>query len=265
MNRKRLMKTCMAGAMAALLVVDTGVPAAAAGLNDGLQKAAQLSAQPIGADSGNESVAQNGMTSKSVIVKVTFVDESGNNVGGGDFFVDADGDGVFNYSELQLPEGYELVTAGDAFVSQGSFTVTVKKTVSSSIVKVTFVDENGNNVGGGDFFVDADGDGVFNYSELQLPEGYELVTAGDAFVSQGSFTVTVKKTVSSSIVKVTFVDENGNNVGGGDFFVDADGDGVFNYSELQLPEGYELVTAGDAFVSDLWMRTATMLAAATSL
>ena len=29
-------------------------------------------------------------------------------------------------------------------------------------------------VAGGDYFVDADGDGIFNLSELPVPEGYEL-------------------------------------------------------------------------------------------
>ncbi len=178
------------------------------------------------------------------------MDENGNNVGGGDFFVDADGDGVFNYSELQLPEGYELVTAGDAFVSQGSFTVTVKKTVSSSIVKVIFVDENGNNVGGGDYFVDADGDGIFNYSELTLPAGYELVQSGDEFVGADTYTVKVQKIVDGTMINVVFVDEHGNSLGGGDYIVDTDNDGIFNYSELPVPEGYELTVSGDAFVKD---------------
>ena len=45
---------------------------------------------------------------------------------------------------------------------------------------------------------------------------------------------------TESIVKVQFVDENGNVIAGGDYFVDADGDGIFHHSELLewATEGY---------------------------
>ena len=54
---------------------------------------------------------------------------------------------------------------------------------------------------------------------------------------------------SASIIKVLF-DYDGKTVGGGDFFVDEDGDGIFKLSELTLPKGYELAETGDKFVKD---------------
>ena len=53
-----------------------------------------------------------------------------------------------------------------------------------SIVKIQFVDEKGNVVAGGDYFVDKDGDGIFNHTEILewVPEGYELKSFGDYLV-----------------------------------------------------------------------------------
>ena len=54
--------------------------------------------------------------------------------------------------------------------------------MEDTIIHVVYVDEEGNNLGGGDYFVDLDDDGIANYSELALPEGYELIQTGDFFV-----------------------------------------------------------------------------------
>ena len=193
------------------------------------------------------------------IINVVFTDAQGNNVGGGDYFVDEDGDGIFNYSELDVPEGYKLVVTGDAFVNDFVGKTTELKVVrdGAAIINVTFTDAQGNNVGGGDYFVDEDGDGIFNYSELDVPEGYKLVVTGDAFVNDFVGKTTELKVVrdGAAIINVTFTDAQGNNVGGGDYFVDEDGDGIFNYSELDVPEGYKLVVTGDAFVNDFVGKT----------
>ena len=196
---------------------------------------------------------------QSTIINVVFTDAQGNNVGGGDYFVDEDGDGIFNYSELDVPEGYKLVVTGDAFVNDFVGKTTELKVVrdGAAIINVTFTDAQGNNVGGGDYFVDEDGDGIFNYSELDVPEGYKLVVTGDAFVNDFVGKTTELKVVrdGAAIINVTFTDAQGNNVGGGDYFVDEDGDGIFNYSELDVPEGYKLVVTGDAFVNDFVGKT----------
>ena len=188
----------------------------------------------------------------SAIIHVLFKSEGGKNLGGGDFFVDPDGDGVANYSELTLPEGYELIETGDFFVdTEKTYEITLNKEIEGTIINVVYVDEEGNNLGGGDFFVDKDDDGIANYSELDLPEGYELVQTGDFFVNAGeSYTIELRKIQEGTIINVVFEDENGNNLGGGDYLVDADGDGIANYSELELPVGYELIETGDFFVKD---------------
>ena len=193
---------------------------------------------------------------QSTIINVVFTDAQGNNVGGGDYFVDEDGDGIFNYSELDVPEGYKLVETGDAFVSDFVGKTTELKVVrdGAAIINVTFTDAQGNNVGGGDYFVDEDGDGIFNYSELDVPEGYKLVVTGDAFVNDFVGKTTELKVVrdGAAIINAQFVDEDGNVIAGGDYFVDEDGDGIFNYSELAeyVPEGYTMQTLGDAFVAE---------------
>ena len=200
----------------------------------------------------------------AAIINVVFEDSQGNNLGGGDCFVDADGDGIFNYSELDeiIPEGYKLAVTGDAFVSDFAEDGTVLRVVrdGAAIINVVFVDSQGNNLGGGDYFVDEDGDGIFNYSELILPEGYKLKVTGDAFVSdfaEPGTEITLLRD-GAAIIHVVFVDKDGNNLGGGDYFVDEDGDGIFNFSELLLPEGYELIVTGDAFVNDYLDATITL-------
>ena len=128
---------------------------------------------------------------------------------------------------MPLPEGYKLKETGDFFVEDGGkYTVVLDKIVDGTVVNVVFVDEAGNNLGGGDYRVDLDNDGVANYSELTLPAGYELIETGD-------------------------------------FFVDPDGDGIANYSELTLPVGYELITTGDFFVENGASYTITLRAITT--
>ena len=158
-------------------------------------------------------------------------------------------------SELPVPEGYKAETGGDFFTKDYADTalqVTVDKIAKASVVKAQFVDAAGTVVAGGDYFVDADGDGVFNVSELPVPEGYKAETVGDFFTKDYADTalqVTVDKIAKASIINVQFMDGN-KVVAGGDYFVDADGDGIFNLSELPVPEGYELSLAGDQFVKD---------------
>lgn len=205
------------------------------------------------------------VTSKTI--NVVYVDENGKNLGGGDYIVDPDGDGIANYSELSLPEGYKLKETGDFFVEDGGkYTVVLDKIVDGTVVNVVFVDEAGNNLGGGDYRVDLDNDGVANYSELTLPAGYELITTGDFFVKDfegKTTTITLQKIVKDTIINVVYVDEEGNVLGGGDFFVDPDGDGIANYSELTLPVGYELITTGDFFVENGASYTITLRAITT--
>ena len=68
---------------------------------------------------------------------MTFKDGAGNVLGGGDYFVDEDGDGIANYSELDLPVGYELKETGDFFVENGAhYDITLK--MRETVLTVTF-------------------------------------------------------------------------------------------------------------------------------
>lgn len=162
MYRKKLMRACLTGLMVVTVATANVAPVFAAE-----------------APAGTETT-----TSKASVVKAQFVDAAGTVVAGGDYFVDADGDGIFNVSELPVPEGYKAETVGDFFTKDYADTalqVTVDKIAKASIINVQFMDGN-KVVAGGDYFVDADGDGIFNLSELPVPEGYELSLAGDQFV-----------------------------------------------------------------------------------
>ena len=198
---------------------------------------------------------------KSSVIKVTLVDVDGNfAVGGGEYRVDVDGDGVANWQEVALPEGYEFCEKGDFFVKdyrpELDRQVNVKKMTQGTIVNFTFVDEEGNKLGGGDVLVDTDNDNVANYNELStiIPDGYELVVTGDFNVHEaklnGTNEITVRKKTVGSVVNIQFEDKYGNALGGGDYVVDPDGDGIFNMSEVALPQGYKLTLCGDFFVSE---------------
>ena len=236
MYRKKLMRACLTGLMVVTVATANVAPVFAA-----------------------EAPAVTEMTTaKTSVVKAQFVDAAGTVVAGGDYFVDADGDGVFNVSELPVPEGYKAETVGDFSTKDYADTalqVTVDKIAKASVVKAQFVDAAGTVVAGGDYFVDADGDGVFNVSELPVPEGYKAETVGDFSTKDYADTalqVTVDKIAKASVVKAQFVDEAGVVLAGGDYFVDADGDGIFNVNELTewLPEGYKPMVLGDFFVAD---------------
>lgn len=161
MYRKKLMRACLTGLMVVTVATANVAPVFAAE-----------------APAGTETT-----TSKASVVKAQFVDAAGTVVAGGDYFVDADGDGIFNVSELPVPEGYKAETVGDFFTKDYADTalqVTVDKIAKASIINVQFMDGN-KVVAGGDYFVDADGDGIFNHTEVLewVPEGYELATLGD--------------------------------------------------------------------------------------
>ena len=141
-----------------------------------------------------------------------------------------------------------MTVSGECVVSEGTSKVKVEKINKGKIINVTYTDPQGNSLGGGDYVVDIDGDGIANYSELPLPVGYKLNVSGDFFVEEGEHYEFVLNREDAAIIHVVFKSEGGKNLGGGDYFVDYDGDGIANYDELTLPEGYELIETGDFFV-----------------
>ena len=194
------------------------------------------------------------MRDGAAIINVTFVDAQGNNVGGGDYFVDEDGDGIFNYSELDVPEGYKLVVTGDAFVSDFAGRSTELRVVrdGAAIIHAQFVYDD-TVIAGGDYFVDEDGDGIFNYSELQeyVPEGYRMLLGGDVFVSEDTYVIPLEKTETAPETRIITVEYFVRNDSGeetvGTETVEVDKDAYhLNTSMLKsVPEGYELASVGD--------------------
>lgn len=227
MYRKKLMRACLTGLMVVTVATANVAPVFAAE-----------------APAGTETT-----TSKASVVKAQFVDVAGTVVAGGDYFVDADGDGIFNVSELPVPEGYKAETVGDFFTKDYADTalqVTVDKIAKASIINVQFMDGN-KVVAGGDYFVDADGDGIFNLSELPVPEGYELSLAGDQFVKDyvGKTTQLKVKVVKAATMKVVYKDQTTQEVVGEETLTgsrqDADGNYVFDAAvDFNIPFGYQL-------------------------
>lgn len=180
--------------------------------------------------------------------------------------LDKDGSWTINANELPTIANYTITSQGDLLSLYGGsvieVTVKANETQKDVIMKVQFVDENGTVVAGGDYFVP---EGINNYSILEqyLPAGYEMTVSGDFNTANGPLTVSVKKIVTSKTINVVFLDEAGNNLGGEDYYIDADGDGIANYSELTLPVGYELITTGDFFVENGASYTITLRAITT--
>jgi len=236
MYRKKLLRACLTGVMVVSIATANVAPV-------------------IAAEPTTETQEQTEKAEK-VRVQVNFVNEDGQAVLGK--WVELT-EGTHNYSELKehLPEGYEMTSSGDFYAEEkGNVTVGVKKIVQEAEkvrVQVDFVNEDGQAVLGK--WVELT-EGVHNYSELKehLPEGYEMTSSGDFYAKEkGNVTVGVKKIVKESIVKIQFVDADTDEVvAGGDYFVDADGDGIFNHEEVLewVPEGYELQKFGDFQVSD---------------
>ena len=74
---------------------------------------------------------------------------------------------------------------------------------------MVFVDENGNTIKEETQTVDEDGDGMFKFSELTLPDGYELNGGGDQFTGEESYEVPVTETLKAAYVTITFETKDG--------------------------------------------------------
>ena len=176
--------------------------------------------------------------------------------------------GAHQFSELTLPQGYELVSDGSFTVVSSAdiipVTVRAKEAVEETatvIASLQFIDADGNYAGGGDYFVDLDDDGIANYSELQLPEDYELIQTGDFFVDANNpYTITLHKVQTHEVEQdtatlvVKYVKEGTNEVVGEDEAYTADGVKgevhTFNV-DLKAPKGYELVEDEDSLSLDV--------------
>lgn len=174
---------------------------------------------------------------------------------------------MFNYSELEeyVPEGYVMTVSGDVTVYDGEILEVnvAPKDASVSVgdffVNVKFVSDGKEIVPAKDYIINGtqvdNGKYVytmFNYSELKeyVPEGYAMTAAGDVTVYDGeTLEVNLDKIQKESIVNVRFVYHK-KVLASGDYFVDPDGDGIFNWSELSkyVPDGYKMLRWGNESV-----------------
>ena len=236
MYRKKLMRACLMGTLVVSMAASNVAPYA------------PLAATTVQAATGTK-------------VNVVFVDENGNTIKEETQTVDEDGDGMFKFSELTLPDGYELNGGGDQFTGEESYEVPVTETLKAAYVTITFETKDGEVIEKVTPTPKKAPAGEIVYyvlgEDFDLPEGYKLAEGMMTTIefpagSVGGPTLIVEKIQTGTQINVTFVDAAGNNVGGGDVVVDEDGDGIFKYDELNeiVPDGYKLTAGGDQFVSD---------------
>lgn len=237
MYRKKLMRACLAGIMAAT-VVGSSVPAYAA--------------EP-------EQVAQEGTVQEERTVYVSFATEDGVKVSDDVLPIKVSGT-IFHTSKLtKLPAGYELCSVGDVYVGEAdAVTVAVRKveTVKATVLRVVYKDEATQEVVGEETLTggrqNEDGKYIFNADiDFNIPEGYEAaVNYGDIELEEGtasSMECLVKKAPEFEYAKVTYVDaDNGEYVVGyGTAKVERDATYFHTSILTDIPEGYEIAEVGD--------------------
>ena len=238
MYRKKLMRACLAGVMAAT-VVGSSVPAYAA--------------EPEGAV--QEEVVQEERT-----VYVSFATENGVKVSDDVLPIKVSGT-TFHTSKLtKLPAGYELCSVGDVYVGEAdAVTVTVReKAAEERTVYVKFETEDGKLLD--DVLPIKVSGTTFHTSKLtKLPAGYELCSVGDVYVGEAdAVTVTVRKveTVKATVLRVVYRDEATQKVVGEETLTggrqNEEGNYIFNADiDFNIPEGYEVaVNYGDIEVAE---------------
>ncbi len=186
-------------------------------------------------------------------VAVDYVDQNGNVLGRSTAVVDEGAYNINSSAFTDVPEGYELVNAGDYRIGCG--VVVELRSATTKVIGVNYWDEeNGKQAGEGEVTVDADAWNV-NSSELtDIPEGYELTVVGDFAINDGWIFVSVRPVATTKTVGVNYWDvENGKQVCEGEVTVDADATNVNTSALTDIPEGYELVSVGDISINDGWI------------
>ena len=132
------------------------------------------------------------VTKKTATLYVAYVDESAHQVGTTQQKITKEGnDGenyTFNITDLNVPDGYELVTAtwekSVAYGDEEFVNVTVKKKEAKkadAVLRVHYVDETGTPLDGSQYIVSLTKNGTvgekatFVATSFKAPEGYELV------------------------------------------------------------------------------------------
>ena len=265
--KNKVLKQMLAFSLAVALVGGNSVATFAAEPTNGTESSANTQAA-TDATEATATFKQKNVTKKSATLWVAYVDENGHQVGTTQQKITKEGnDGenyTFNISDLNVPDGYELVKATwERSVAYGSETfvnvdVKKKEAKKTATLYVAYVDENAHQVGTTQQKITKEGnDGenyTFNITNLNVPDGYELVTAtwekSVAYGDEEFDNVTVKKKEAKkadAVLRVHYVDENGTPLDGSQYIVSLTKNGpvgetaTFAATSFKAPEGYELV------------------------
>ena len=179
-------------------------------------------------------------------VYVAFLLENGTKVGGAQIEIPEDA-GNFNASILNLPDGYELASVGDVAVNGNIASVTLRKKAETKTITVNYVNEKNESVFTGSHVVKKDATYI-NTNELKnVPYGYELASVGDIPLDEGgkSVTIKVREKKYQKDIMVSYVLEDGSNVGTGSVKIHKDYNYVNTSWLTDVPYGYELSNMGD--------------------
>ena len=189
--KNKVLKQMLAFSLAVALVGGNSVATFAAEPTNGTESSANTQAA-TDATEATATFKQKNVTKKSATLWVAYVDENGHQVGTTQQKITKEGnDGenyTFNITNLNVPDGYELVTAtwekSVAYGDEEFVNVTVKKKEAKkadAVLRVHYVDENGTPLDGSQYIVSLTKNGpvgetaTFAATSFKAPEGYELV------------------------------------------------------------------------------------------
>ena len=189
--KNKVLKQMLAFSLAVALVGGNSVATFAAEPTNGTESSTNTQAA-TDATEATATFKQKNVTKKSATLWVAYLDENGHQVGTTQQKITKEGnDGenyTFNITNLNVPEGYELVTAtwekSVAYGDEEFVNVTVKKKEAKkadAVLRVHYVDENGTPLDGSQYIVSLTKNGTvgekatFAATSFTAPEGYELV------------------------------------------------------------------------------------------
>ena len=189
--KNKVLKQMLAFSLAVALVGGNSVATFAAEPTNGTESGENTQAA-TDATGASATFKQKNVTKKSATLWVAYLDENNHQVGTTQQKITKEGnDGenyTFNISDLNVPDGYELVTAtwerSVAYGSEAFVNVDVKKKEAKkadAVLRVHYVDENGTPLDGSQYIVSLTKNGTvgekatFAATSFTAPEGYELV------------------------------------------------------------------------------------------
>ncbi len=172
----------------------------------------------------------------------------------GSVVVDRDATQVNTTKLTDIPEGYEVVEAGDVEINGGWIFVELRKIETTRDIVLNFYDEeNKTQVKEETMTVDKDAWKI-NTSEIKVPEGYELTSSGDLpITSDGYVYIGIRPVPMTKEIGVNYYISAESRYVDGKVVVDKDATQVNTSKLTDIPEGYEVVEAGDVEINAGWI------------